>query len=127
MMDSTNTCHRCGYNTCECSGGQGLALHEANLHERWAAETDYEPTSPTAPLSDPEEVPEDVEDFAAVATVDSLKRPRAFAEKQPMSAQPDLHDFFDLYGTTLAKRITLCRSYASYLASRLPPKKRYKK
>lgn len=122
MMDSTNTCHRCGYNTCECSGGQGLPLEES-LVGQWQPETEYEPTSPTAPLSDPEEVPEDVEDFAAVHTVKSLKRNRTFAEKQPMSAQPDLHDFFDLYGTTLPKRITLCRSYASYLASRMPPKR----
>lgn len=97
---------------------------------------DYEPHQPSSdeeeraqtPPMDPEEPfsrepsPKLTHKRVAAKSLKSLKKPRTrddWAERD----QPDLADYFQDFDTPDAKRIVICRTYASYLSA-LQPKKR---
>jgi len=93
---------------------------------------DYESEEPFVPT----EAEKDAEERAARVINDlpfkaPAKRPRSPAEVVDDDL-PDLNEIFDNYDTPKATRISVCRAYASYLASTMPkkpaaPRKRNKK
>jgi len=96
------------------------------MAEAEVAEPHQESSSSEAPE---EWVPTEAEkDAAAVARLRDLNPPAAKAPKRPRSPVhvnddvPDLAEIFDNYDTPHATRISVCRAYASYIAS-LQPKK----
>jgi len=83
---------------------------------------------PSAPSEEEPFVPTEAEKDAA-ARITELRRPAAKKPaKRPRSPSPvdddipDLAEIFDNYDTPKATRISVCRSYASYLASTIPKK-----
>ncbi len=65
-----------------------------------------------------------------------LERHNAIAGKAPMEdyfmeeeeeAVPDLSDYFDNFDMDYDAQIRICRAYASYLSTLLPPKRKRKK
>lgn len=73
-------------------------------------------------------VPTEAEKDAAQRMAELKSRPAAKAPKRPRSPRPeedevpDLAEIFDNYDTPHAVRISVCRAYASYLASMQPKK-----
>jgi len=55
------------------------------------------------------------------APAKGVKRPMR-APSPEFDAVPDLAEIFDNYDTPLATRVSICRAYASYVASTLPKK-----
>jgi len=90
---------------------------------------DAEPYQPASDDEAPEEwVPTEAEKDAALR-IQALREPAAAKSvKRPRSPRvveddiPDLAEIFDNYDTPHATRISVCRAYASYIAS-LQPKK----
>lgn len=75
---------------------------------------------------------DDVEFVYTEAEKDALARLRASGIKRPRSpplppSVPDLAEVFDQHDTTPATRVSVCRAYASYVASTLPKKPKKKK
>lgn len=95
---------------------------------------DYAPAEPAQRAESSSEAPEEwvpteaEKDAAAVARLRDLNPPAAKVAKRPRSpgppedVVPDLAEIFDNYDTPHATRISICRAYASYIAS-LQPKK----
>jgi hypothetical protein len=61
----------------------------------------------------------------SAAAKQPAKRPRERSE--PRDVFPNLAEIFDNYDTPDADRVTICRSYATYVASMLPKKPRRKR
>lgn len=107
-------------------------MEEGHFEEFPVVPSDDEVPEPHQPSDDeaPEEwVPTEAEkDAAAVARLRDLNPPAAKGAKRPRSpgppedVVPDLAEIFDNYDTPHATRISICRAYASYIAS-LQPKK----
>jgi len=89
---------------------------------------DAEPHQPASDDEAPEEwVPTEAEKDHAARLLTLKDKPAAKAPKRPRSPVveddiPDLAEIFDNYDTPHATRISVCRAYASYIAS-LQPKK----
>lgn len=90
----------------------------------------HQPAEDDSPFSDVSSPSDDEQPFVPTeaekdAKERSVKRPRAV---QPaFDALPDLAEIFDNYDTPLALRVSICRAYASYVASTLPKKPRKKR
>lgn len=87
-------------------------------------EVDDSPLSLSSAPSDDEQpwVPTEAEKDAKER---SVKRPRAVSPG--FDALPDLVEIFDNYDVPPAQRVSICRAYASYVASTLPKKPRKKR
>lgn len=93
---------------------------------------DFVPEHQPVDLDDEDEcnefVPTEAEKDAAQRMAELKSRPAAKAPKRPRSPRPeedevpDLAEIFDNYDTPHAIRISVCRAYASYLASMQPKK-----
>lgn len=91
--------------------------------EVWSeGEVDSIPSHPS------DDEPDDVEFVYTEAEKDAMARlARSHGVKRPRSptlppSVPDLAEVFDQHDTTPATRVSVCRAYASYVASTLPKK-----
>lgn len=130
---SDHTCERCGDVECTCSNPE---------NQDWSLNDLVEKVLPDHLFHGAQSLPEDdwvpteaEKDFAQRA----LQRADAVAHKTlpkqkgvkrslfPEDKQPNLHDYFDMFGTEEARRVSMCRAYASYLSSMAPKKANTKK
>lgn len=147
---SSSACERCGFFPCDCSdpgrvdpwtGEAGPSTREqveAFLPEKLFV-TDHQPEEEEQPFV-PTEAEKDVACSGGTCThphhVQWRKDRMAWmatqgvapkASKRPRSPPAPrksarLDQFFDEYDTPLAQRVTMCRAYASFVASTLPKK-----
>lgn len=124
-------CERCGNEPCDCSDPERVEP----LSSDDEVPSDQHP-GVNAFLPDeefqchqPEEewVPTEAEKDVAMMRVSGVAPKRSHAAKQPhvfATPKPNLEEYFDECNTSEAKRISICRAYASYLAALQPKKKR---
>lgn len=135
----TNMSTACGFNP-DAPWVDGVD-RQKNIIPKMEGEEDFqqyqdvdEPHQESEPDEEvPDWVPTEAEKDAASRLREMTKEPRpAKAVKRPRSPLPeddvpDLAEIFDNYDTPYPVRISICRAYASYLASMQPKKPRAKK
>lgn len=133
-LSESSVCERCCESPCECSdpgrvdpwtGRQGLSTAE-QVEGFLPDKLFVSNHQPEEDIWVPTEAEKDVAKRTAIIRT-AGKAPKA--SKRERSPPPPrrvarLDTFFDQYDTPLAQRVTMCRAYASFVASTLPKKQK---
>lgn len=124
-------CERCGFDPCDCSdpGRVEPPYHEGV--DRFLPDSDFQCHQPEQPIEVnepfvPTEAEKDVADKPIRIAHMKVggKAPKRSRSPPPPRRVARLDTFFDQYDTPLAQRVTMCRAYASFVASTLPKKQK---
>lgn len=141
----SSACERCGFFPCDCSDPGRVDPWTGEAGPSTAAQVDtFLPDEEIVPCHQPEEPLSLEEEKPFVRTEAEKDLARVLKFKQParmttsgVAPKPSrrrerspspprrvvrLDQFFDEHDTPMAQRVTLCRTYASFVASTLPKK-----
>lgn len=130
MLDSY-FCERCGDRPCSCSD-PGRVEPKFVPHpgvERFLPDSDFQCHQPEE-VDEPDVwVPTEAEkDVAKPIRIAHMtvggKAPKRSRSPPAPRRVARLDEFFDQYGTPMDQRVTMCRAYASFVASTLPKKQK---
>lgn len=129
-FSESSVCERCGFDPCDCSDPgrvEPFVPHEGV--ERFLPDSDFQCHQPEEPIEVdepfvPTEAEKDVAQHQTAIMRVGGKAPKRSRSPPPPRRVARLDTFFDQYETPLDQRVTMCRAYASFVASTLPKKQK---